>query len=120
MKVSLYLNSMQQTPLYTDDKRYKNWCALVQLDPTAPGGFEREFLDRSQAEGFFYNLPNRSIKGRVLEFASDLQYRTGTRKMNREYYLVIQQSETELLLKKIGSKKAAQTLLLKKVYNDDI
>jgi len=45
--------AMLSAPVYEGHKRGKNWMAIINPDPTAPGGVARTFVPRGRGEYYY-------------------------------------------------------------------
>lgn len=72
----------------------RNWLAVVEQDPDAPGGFARTWCERGKGR-FRYNAVGL-MEGDLIEFGADRVYTTGNRRRTRWYGEVVEVTETTL------------------------
>ena len=65
-------------------KRGKNWLAIITVDPSKPGGFDRRFAEKAKGSSY-YLLPDWQ-PGDALEFGADYYYSGGGRKSPTRWY----------------------------------
>lgn len=92
-------------PVWESHKRGKNWCSVIEIDPTSPGGLKRAFLQRAHGE-YFYMLGDVKV-GDAIEFAADYVTGAGKRQFKRVYGVVLEVTATELRFQKYSTGPAA-------------
>ena len=93
MKLSVELNFLTSVPVFETHKRGKNWCAIIQRDPTAPAGLARKFCEIGKGE-FYYKVEFKV--GDTLEFGADYYTGGGSKAPKRFYCVVVAVSEEEV------------------------
>lgn len=73
--------------LWLDHPRARNWLAVVNVDPTAPGGLSRAFFGRGRGPSR-YVVPESLAAGMILEFAADYVTYAGRKVPDRRYAVV--------------------------------
>jgi hypothetical protein len=97
--------------MWSAHKRGRNWMAVIAVNPSSPGGLDRDFAAKAKGESY-YILPDLS-PGDAIEFGADYYSGSGRKDGNRWYgYVVRVIPETtdeygSLILKVIAGGKTA-------------
>ncbi len=59
--------AMLTAPVYESHRRGRNWMAVINADPSSPGGLSREFVERGK--GKYYYIVDEDIVGKPVEIA---------------------------------------------------
>jgi hypothetical protein len=97
--------ALTDAPCYVSHKRGKNWFAVIEPDPTKPGGLDRAFAAKAKGDSY-YILPTLAI-GDAVEFGADYYSGSGRKNADRWYGFVVASTAEWLLLRKIGGGKTA-------------
>lgn len=98
---------MIDVPVWEDHGlRGKNWGAIVEVDPTAPGGLRRFWFNRGRGVAK-YIVPEQLQVGHTVEFGADYITSVGRRKPDRFYGVVVGLSEVEMVLQPYADVVAA-------------
>lgn len=79
--------------------RGRNWVALVEIEPTLPGGLKRSFFPRASGKVAKVVIPEGLKAGNILEFGADYVSYGGRREPTRIYGVVTGLTATELVVK---------------------
>lgn len=90
---------LMAVPVWNEHHRAKNWAAVVEVDPVAPGGFRRKWFNRGNGPAY-YVVPDSLEAGDVVEFGADRVSFSGNRDGNRWYGVVLSVSDTAVRLQK--------------------
>lgn len=93
---------LMAVPAWNDNHRAKNWAAIVEVDPVAPGGFRRKWFNRGNGPAY-YVVPEMLGVGDVVEFGADRVSFSGNRDGNRWYGVVLAVSDSAIRLQKCVS-----------------
>lgn len=85
--------------------RGKNWMAVIQIDPSKPGGLDRAFAAKARGDGY-YLLPSLS-PGDALEFGADYYSGRGRKNPTRWYGYVLRVEDDALIVHRCASGKTA-------------
>lgn len=87
-------------PCYLDHKNAKNWVAIVTRDYSgAPGGLVRQFFKHGPRTRV--HVPDELAPGNWLEFGGDKTSMGGSKKANRQYYVVLSVTPEAIGVQKI-------------------
>ena len=86
IKLTIENGALQEVPVWESHRRGQNWLAVIDLDPTAPGGLRRRFATKAHGD-YYYMLPDLQI-GDAIEFGADY-YTTSGRKRAKRWYGVV-------------------------------
>jgi len=78
--------AMTDVPIYENHERGTNWLAKISPNPSAPGGLDREFVERGR--GKYYYLVADLEPGTPVEFGADYRTSGGRKRPNRWYGVV--------------------------------
>jgi len=78
--------AMTEVPCWEPHSRGKNWAAVIEADPKAPGGLKRTFLKK--AHGDYFYLIDGLVPGQAIEFGADYYSSSGRKNAKRVYGLV--------------------------------
>lgn len=98
MELTVKNGALTEAPIYENHKRGKNWMAVIEPDPTSPGGISRAFQQRANGE-YFYMLGNLE-PGDAVEFGADYISSSGKRSSSRWYGVVISLSDNTVAIEK--------------------
>jgi len=90
--------ALLEAPIWEKHFRGSNWLALIDIDPTAPGGLSRRFLNRGKGECLFV-IEQLGLFDAV-EFAADYTTSVGTKKKDRWYGVVVALTDGHLLVER--------------------
>jgi hypothetical protein len=97
-------------PVWSAQKRARNWCATVRADPTAPGGMQRRFWNHGRGDIFRYIVATDLITLDVVEFGADQIAWSGNRHPDRFYGVVVELTKDKLVLAECPSASVAFVL----------
>lgn len=97
-KVSLTVvnGAMLQAPVYERGGKASNWAAVIDVDPSKPGGLSRQFLERGRGECLY--LVDQLGLFDAVEFAADQVKADGSKRRNRWFGVVVAKSEDLLII----------------------
>lgn len=75
-----------EAPIFEQRHQGSNWMAVIDLDPTMPGGLSRRWLKRGRGE-CLYMLDQLALFDAV-EFGADYTFPSGTKQRDRWYGIV--------------------------------
>lgn len=78
--------AMTEVPVFEEHSRGKNWLAIIEISPTAPGGLERDF--QPKAHGDYYYMVEDVEVGEAVEFGADYYSGRGRKTSNRWHGVV--------------------------------
>lgn len=78
--------AMVEVPAYETHARGTNWLAKISPNPSAPGGLDRDFVER--ARGKYYYMITDLKPGTPIEFGADYRTAGGHKRPNRWYGVV--------------------------------
>lgn len=104
--IRLECNAFVNAPIWENHKRGKNWCAIIAIDPSAPGGLARTFLTRAHGD-YLYLLPPDLAVHTPLEFGADYYSTLGNPSRQRWYGVVRSITPSKLTLEQYGSARNA-------------
>jgi len=78
---------MVEVPAYETHARGTNWLAKISPNPSAPGGLDRDFVER--ARGKYYYMITDLKPGTPIEFGADYTSSGGKRHPSRWYGVVV-------------------------------
>jgi hypothetical protein len=93
-----------------EERRPKNWLAIIDIDGTKPGGLDRKFMPSGRGETY-YIVEQLSVFDPV-EFGADRIAWSGNQVKNRWYGVVVEKTDTYLLVEPVES--GAQAVLVSK------
>lgn len=100
--------ALVEAPVYEGHKRGKNWFAVIESDPKAPGGLKRAF-QRTGNGRYYYIVDEAALHiGDAVEFGADYYTTSGSKNATRWYGVVAAISPDRLYLGKYGT--AAQAI----------
>lgn len=86
VKLTLANGALLEAPVYENHYRGSNWLALIDIDPSSPGGLDRRFVNRGRGE-CLYDTAQIGLFD-TLEFAADYTTSVGNKKRSRWYGVV--------------------------------
>lgn len=92
--------------IYDSHARAKNWAAIVEVEPTKPGGLKRFFFDYGRGV-VRHIVPERLQCGDIVEFAADYASSTGKKSVNRAYCVITSLSKDAMGIHPYPSFQAA-------------
>lgn len=95
-------------PVWEDNKRGKNWLAVIHADPSAPGGLGRSFVVNGRGR-YMYVVRNLKV-GQAIEFAGDYYGGSGRKTPNRWYGVIRAIEADRLVCEKCENSKEAIAL----------
>jgi hypothetical protein len=90
------LGALKEVPVYESHKRGKNWLAVIEKDPTAPGGLKRSF--QPSAKGEYHYMINGLSRNDVVEFGADYYTSNGGKRTARWYGVVTDVTEDHIAI----------------------
>lgn len=100
---------LMRVPCYDTSRRAKNWMAVITVDPSKPGGLDRDFAEKAHGDAY-YVLPTLN-PGDALEFGADGYSSRGRKTPERAYRFVVrvevQDGNGYIVLRKCSSGKDA-------------
>lgn len=97
VKLPVMNRGLLEVPLWDDERRTKKWAAVVKVDPTAPGGFDRKWFPYGRGP-IRYLVPSFLEPGMVVEFAADRVRFAGHRDEVRWHGYVMEVTDAYLVL----------------------
>ena len=97
--------AMTQVPCWEAHSRGKNWAAVIEADPTAPGGLKRTFLQK--AHGDYYYLVAALVPGQTIEFGADYYSSSGRKNAKRVYGVVTAVAPDYVEIAQFGTSREA-------------
>jgi len=85
--------------------RGKNWLAIISVDPSKPGGLDRDFAAKAHGDSY-YLAPDWSI-GDAVEFGADYYSGGGRKSPTRWYGFVLRILDESVILRKCDGGKDA-------------
>lgn len=79
-------------PCYESHKRGKNWMAIIAVNPRAPGGLDRDFVEKAKGKAY-YMVPSDFEPGTPIEFGADYYSGSGRKSTERWYGYVVRVDE---------------------------
>lgn len=101
MKLRQANGALLDAPIYDEGPRRSNYLAIIDIDPTMPGGLSRRFADKGRGECLY--LSEKIDLFDAVEFASDYTTTTGNKHRSRWYGVVIAKTEDYLLVERCGT-----------------
>ena len=98
--------ALVEVPCWEKHHRGKNWAAIIEPDPRAPGGLKRVFLEKAHGSRYFYMVDGLE-PGQAVEFGADYYTGGGNKVVNRAYALVAGMSSEYVELALFDSAKEA-------------
>lgn len=92
-RITIVNRGIVETPNWDSHPRSKNWAAVLTPDPTAPGGFKREWWSRGRGQ-FLYIIPAGLKKGDIVEFGGDYVQWSGRKRPDRWVGVVVELTDT--------------------------
>lgn len=100
---------LMRVPCYDSSRRAKNWMAVITVDPSKPGGLDRDFCEKAHGDAY-YALPTLS-PGDAIEFGADGYSARGRKSPERAYRFVVrvevQDGNGYIVLRKCSTGKDA-------------
>lgn len=97
--------AMVEAPVYETHQRGKNWMAIIEADPAAPGGLAREFVKRGR--GRYLYIVGPEVVGKAVEIAADYTSSGGKRHPKRWYGVVRSVTDSEITIEECETSAAA-------------
>lgn len=108
VRLKIANNALLEVPIYEEHRRGSNWCAVIDIDGTAPGGLSRRWLPRGK--GACFHLIESVVLFDPIEFGADYTTGTGRKRFNRWYGVVVAKTEDFLLVEQAKDGVAAVLL----------
>ncbi len=89
------------SPVYEDNRRGKNWLAVIEADPLMPGGVYRRWLPRARGE--FRYMVNTLRPGAPVEFGADYVTTLGRKHPKRWYGVVRSVTDAAVEIEEVGT-----------------
>lgn len=105
LKLPCVNNALLSVPAWDETRRAKNWLAVINVDGTKPGGLDRRWMPRARGE-CFYMVEQLSLFDPV-EFGADRVAWSGNPVQNRWYGVVVEKTDSYLLVEPVDSGAAA-------------
>ncbi len=93
------------SPVYEENRRGKNWLAVIFASPLMPGGLGRQWMPRARGD-FLYMVHTLSVNDPV-EFGADYATTLGRVYPKRWYGVVRSLTESSIEIESVGSAVAA-------------
>jgi hypothetical protein len=100
LKLPCVNNALLSVPVW-EERRAKNWLAVINVDGTKPGGLDRRWMPRARGE-CFYMVEQLSLFDPV-EFGADRLAWSGNQVQNRWYGVVVEKTDSYLLVEPVES-----------------
>lgn len=97
--------ALTQAPIYEQHKRGKNWLAIIDINPTKPGGLDRKFV--SNANGEYLFMISELKEGQAIEFGADYYSGKGRKSPKRFYGVIRRITENTMEIEKFKTGKEA-------------
>ena len=95
------------TGCWDGHKRSKNWLALIEKDPTKPGGLARVFWTKARGDGY-YLIHRDACRGCAIELGADYYTASGRPDRHRWYGVIVHLTDRQLVVRAFDS--AAQAI----------
>lgn len=105
MKLLVANGALLQAPIYESHRRGSNWMAVIDVDPTMPGGLSRRWMNRGRGE-CMYLLEQVALFDAV-EFGADYTTSAGNKRRDRWYGVVTAMTEGYILVERCSTGVAA-------------
>lgn len=93
--------ALMECPQWCAHERGTNWCAVITgLNPAAPGGFDRAFINRARGGGMY--VASGFKAGQALMFCGDYASSGGRKHYNRTVAVVLSVTDTAMVLELWG------------------
>lgn len=115
LELAIEEGALVQVPVLEPRQNGNNWLATIALNPRAPGGLDRTFVDRAGGSHYYYFVEALTI-GDAVEFGADLGARNPKKVVRRRWYgVVVEIREDALVLEEYldeySAVKAAEALI---------
>jgi len=107
LKLPCVNNALLSVPVW-EERRAKNWLAVIDVDGTKPGGLDRRFLPAARGD-CYYIIEQLNVFDPV-EFGADRMAWSGNQVKNRWYGVVVEKAATYVLVEPVES--GAQAVLV--------
>lgn len=101
LKLRVAGGSILDAPILEESARGANWLAVIDVDPTMPGGLSRNFADKGRGE-CLYRVEKIALFDPI-EFGADYTTVTGNKHRLRWHGVVIAKTEDHLIVEKAAS-----------------
>jgi hypothetical protein len=98
LKLRQVNGALLDAPIYDEGPRRSNYLAIIDVDPTMPGGLARRFADKGRGECLY--LTEKVSLFDAVEFACDYTTTTGNKHRSRWYGVVTAKTEDYLLVER--------------------
>jgi len=98
LKLPCVNNALLSVPVW-EERRAKNWLAVINVDGTKPGGLDRRWMPRARGD-CFYMVEQLSLFDPV-EFGADRLAWSGNQVQNRWYGVVVEKTDSYLLVEPV-------------------
>ena len=105
-RVKIEHGAMTNAPIYEDHKRARNWLAVIRLDPKAPSGIGRKFMEKARGDRYFYLTDGLEV-GQPVEFGADYYTGGGRKQASRWYGVVAEITEDEIVFERAADARSA-------------
>jgi len=96
IKLEIKDGALFEVPIYEENKRGKNWMAIITPDPKSPGGLARKFCNK--ANGVYYYMIDGLEVGNAVEFGADYYTGSGRKQAGRWYGIIKTITDDEMIL----------------------
>jgi hypothetical protein len=96
-KFAVVNRGLIEVPLWDDSRKSKKWAAIVEVDPAAPGGFDRKWFPFGRGPVRYF-VPPGLRPGMAVEFAADTVGWQGRRDEVRWHGYVMEVTDTYVLM----------------------
>lgn len=101
MKLKAANGVLLEAPIYENHHRGSNWLAVIDIDPTMPGGLSRRWAKHGRGE-CLYMLDQVALFDAV-EFGADYTTTAGNKKRDRWYGVVVAMTDGLVVVEKCSS-----------------
>lgn len=113
--MTLANGALLEVPVFEKHHRGTNWMAIIDIDPTSPGGLSRQWLDRGKGECFYLTEQVKLFD--PVEFGADYTTSVGRRHRRRWFGVITAKTDDYLLAEPCSS--GAKAVILSKAKRTD-
>lgn len=96
VKLLVANGALLTVPIWEPHERGDNWLAIIDIDPTKPGGLERQFVNKGRGECHYVTEPLKLFD--AVQFAADYTTGMGKKRFHRWFGVVVAKTEDYILL----------------------
>ena len=93
--------ALLDAPVYDTGPRRSNYLAVIDIDPTMPGGLAREFAEKGRGDCLY--MAEKLILFAAVEFAADYTTYSGVKHRDRWYGVITAKTDDYLLVERCTS-----------------